>query len=36
MTKFLPANFLEVTAAAVATWAIVNVMWIATLAPAVA
>jgi hypothetical protein len=31
MTKYLPH-----TAAAVATWAIVNVLWLATLAPAVA
>ena len=33
MTKYLPANFLQGAAAALATWAVVNVMWLTTLAP---
>ncbi len=31
MTKYLPQ-----AAAAIATWAVVNVLWLATLAPAIA
>ena len=36
MTKYLPAKYLQNAAAAVFTWAVVNVLWLTTLAPTIA